>query len=96
LEDADCGLPPKKKQKAAEEGLLTEGEFRTEVVDALGAIEGRMRQQWVEAARLARATELQNYLLHQEKSIFLLLPFPTFFSFYIKKDGKGGKRIKRQ
>ena len=65
LEDADCGLPPKKKQKAAEEGLLTEGEFRTEVVDALGAIEGRMRQQWVEAARLARATELQNYLLQQ-------------------------------
>jgi len=33
---------------------------------------------------------------HQEKCIFLLLPFPTFFSFYTKKDEKGGKRIKRQ
>ena len=44
---------------------MTEGEFRTEVVDMLGAIEGRLRQQWVEAACLARATELQNYLLQQ-------------------------------
>ena len=58
LEDADRGLPPKKKQKKAEENLLTEEEFRTEVVDALGSIA-------VNAARFARAAELQNFLLQQ-------------------------------
>jgi len=50
---------------SAEGKLLTEGEFRTEVVDVLDGIEGWLRQQWVEAARLAKATELQNYLLQQ-------------------------------
>ena len=65
LEDAGQGLPPKKKQKKTERKLLTEGEFRTEVVDMLDGIESRLRQQWVEAARLAKATELQNYLLQQ-------------------------------
>ena len=65
LEDAGQGLPPKKKQKKAEGKLLTEGEFRMEVVDTLDGIERRLRQQWVEAARLAKATELQNYLLQQ-------------------------------
>jgi len=58
LEDADRGLPPKKKQKKAEENLLTEEEFWTEVVDALGSIA-------VNAARFARAAELQNFLLQQ-------------------------------
>ena len=65
LEDAGQGLPPKKKQKKTERKMLTEGEFRTEVVDMLDGIESRLRQQWVEAARLAKATELQNYLLQQ-------------------------------
>jgi len=36
-----------------------------EVVDTLEGIERRLRQQWVEAARLAKATELQNHLLQQ-------------------------------
>jgi len=58
LEDADRGLPPKRKQKKAEENLLTEEEFRTEVADALGSIA-------VNAARFARAAELQNFLLQQ-------------------------------
>ena len=44
---------------------MTEGEFRTEVAETLEGIESRLRQQWVEAARLAKATELQNYLLQQ-------------------------------
>jgi len=44
---------------------LTEGEFQTEVAETLEGIESRLRQQWVEAARLAKATELQNYLLQQ-------------------------------
>jgi len=65
LEDAGQGLLPKKKQKKVERKSLTEGEFRTEVVDTLEGIERRLRQQWVEAARLAKATELQNYLLQQ-------------------------------
>ena len=38
--------------------MLTEEEFRTEVVDALGSIA-------VNAARFARAAELQNFLLQQ-------------------------------
>jgi len=38
--------------------LLTEEEFRTEVADALGSIA-------VDAARFARAAELQNFLLQQ-------------------------------
>jgi len=65
LEDVGKGLPPKKKQKKAEEKLLTEGEFRMEVVDTLDAIEEWLRHQWLEAARLARAMELQNFLLQQ-------------------------------
>ena len=65
MEDVGQGLPPKKKQKKVERKLLTEGEFQTEVVDTLEGIERRLRQQWAEAARLAKATELQNYLLQQ-------------------------------
>jgi len=45
--------------------LLTEGEFRTEVVDMLDTIEEWLRQMSLEATRLARATELQNFLLQQ-------------------------------
>ena len=57
LEDMDRGLQPKKKQKK-EEKMLTEEEFRTEVADTLGSIA-------VDAARFARAAELQNFLLQQ-------------------------------
>jgi len=65
LEDAGRGLPPKKKQKKAEEKMLTEEEFRTEVADTLGAIELRLRQQLVDTAHFARAVELQNFLLQR-------------------------------
>ena len=64
LEDADRGLLPKKKQKRAEEKLLTEEEFRTEFADTLRGIELRLGQT-SDTARLARAVELQNYLLQQ-------------------------------
>jgi len=56
LEDADQGLPPKKKQKKAEENLLTEEEFRMEIADMLGLMPA-------DAACFARAAELQNFLL---------------------------------
>jgi len=52
-------------EEKVERKVLTEGEFRTEVVDMLDAIEERLRHQWLEAARLAKATELQNFLLQQ-------------------------------
>jgi len=58
LEDTDQGLPPKKKQKKAEEKMLMEEEFRMEVADTLGSIV-------VDAARFARAAELQNFLLQR-------------------------------
>jgi len=58
LEDVDRGLPLKKKQKKAEEKLLTEEEFRTEVADTLASIA-------VDATHFARALELQNFLLQQ-------------------------------
>ena len=58
LEDADRGLLPKKKQKKAEEKMLTEEEFRMEIADTLGLIA-------VDAARFTRAAELQNFLLQR-------------------------------
>jgi len=42
-----------------------EEEFQMEVVDKLGGIELRMRQTFVDTAHLARAAELQNFLLQQ-------------------------------
>jgi len=55
----------KKQKKGAEDKMLTKEEFRMEVADTLDAIEEQLRQQWLEAACLARAAELQNFLLQQ-------------------------------
>ena len=58
LEVAGRRLLPKKKQKKAEEKMLTEEEFRMEIADTLGLIA-------VDAARFTRAAELQNFLLQR-------------------------------
>ena len=58
LEDTDRGFPPKKKQKKVEEKMLTEEEFRMEIVGTLGVMA-------VDTTHFTRAAELQNFLLQQ-------------------------------